>query len=689
MADSRLFGKPKPYREAMNRGDWDHAIALLESQAAELEGASLPSEEQLTLATLRGLRGDVVEALRLLNDIRQSSDPELGVRAAVQSVLLRVSSGIDNHGGVEQLLADATELAGDNQHLLGLIAHAKSRVLWRQAQFEAAGDCLEEAQRMLEESGDEDGLAKVLDSLALYHEYRGNQQRALSCYSLSLCKKAQWRDLYGVAVTLGNLGRLHLRMNDPETALSCLKDDLKIAVRLGDLRAQTVVKINIGQALTDLLRAQEAKAELTEALEQARRHQWVEQEVYALKDLARATALDGDTDHALDLLSEAIALLPEGRGLYPRGQVLLALGEVHLQRGALEEAHEAYDEAHRVFGSLKARHDEALAYQGLARVAQRRGDIGSSRRYSEAGIGCAPFPGSTTAVLFQDLFAEIEHNAEQRPVPASVGPYRIVSRLDGGAYADVYRAVDETGAAGGRDVAVKCLRFDEFEKREELDDRLTRFDRECQVLTGIRHPNVVRILAFGVDPCPYLVMEFLPGGDLRKLTRSGDFIPVERALCLGRGVLNGLAALHDRQVVHRDLKPANVLLRSPMEPVIVDFGMVRMLAQTAITLRSTVLGTVAYMPPEQLQGPNVDARADLYAFGGILFQLLAGRPPLLADSLPEMVGKIKEESPPDVRTLRPGIPPRLAECITRCLEKDPDQRYPAARAVLAALDAVS
>jgi len=679
-------GGNESYRDAINRGEWGRAIALLEAKAADPRGNGLSPEEQLTLGSLLGVHGEIERALRIMSRLSRNSDPAIAVKARVERVYLQLSSWGGDTEVFTHILNEAAELAGEDRALLGLVEHARSRVFWRNGEYEKAGECLEEARRILEEAGDEQGLAKVLDSLASFYEFCEQHVRALSCYSLSISKKAQNSDLQGIAITLGNLGRMHLRMNDPVAALSCLRDDFQIAAKLGDIRGQVVVRINIGQALTQLGRTEEAETELTKALQAARKRGFLEQEVYALKDLATTVARGGDHERASDLFRAALQRLPQVKDNYERGQVLLALGEFLLEQDELEEAQTAFREASEVFAAVTARQEEARAFHGLARVAKKRGDLAASIHFAEEGIALASYLGSTTGVLFQSIFKEIDNETKKRPVPLWIGRYRIIEEIGRGAYADVWRGVGPCGSETPREVAIKCLRFDEHESESLRKERIVRFKRECEILSRVEHRNIVRLYEFGDDPQLYLVMEYLPLGNLIDLTRKSAPLPFDRVLEIARGILNGLTVVHEHGIVHRDLKPANVLLRSPSEPVIVDFGMARVLAASAFTLRSTVLGTVAYMPPEQLRGPEVDARADLYAFGGIMFHLLAGRPPLEAKSLPEMVGKIRGETPLSICRLRGDVPSFFADCVARCLEKNPEKRFTSAMEVLDVLD---
>jgi serine/threonine-protein kinase len=293
---------------------------------------------------------------------------------------------------------------------------------------------------------------------------------------------------------------------------------------------------------------------------------------------------------------------------------------------------------------------------------------------------------STLPLSPQDLSRSTR--AEVR-VLQRVGRYRIRGRLGGGSYGEVFQASVESGFWIGGDVAIKCLRLEEGESPDERAQLLIRFQREREILSQIDHPNVVRLIDSGDEPVPYLVMEFIPGGTLRKLVQPGLPLEVGRVLRIGRGILRGLAALHEKRVVHRDLKPANVLLRENHDPVIGDFGLARALDLNAITIRSTVLGTLAYMAPEQLQGEPADERADIYAAGGILYEMLSGRIPFEGDALQELIRRICEEKPVPLATLRPDLPAPLVSAVERCLEKDPARRFSNVRELLRVLQAHS
>jgi serine/threonine-protein kinase len=288
--------------------------------------------------------------------------------------------------------------------------------------------------------------------------------------------------------------------------------------------------------------------------------------------------------------------------------------------------------------------------------------------------------------ILDKTFQRVKIAIQDRALPRSIGPYRVLSRLGSGAFGEVYRAFDERAGAERTDVALKVLRLEGIQDPEERDGRIARFRREYQVLKGIGHPNVVRIIEFGEDPMPYLVEEYVAGGDLRGVIGASMLMPLERALPLMKGILGGLEAIHRQGIVHRDLKPANVLLRSESDPVLADFGLARALERTVLTQQSMVMGTLPYMAPEQLRGERVDSRADVYAFGALFFEALSGLLPREGKSPGEILRSLEREAPPDLATLRTALPAGIGRLVMRCLEKDPDRRFPSAAAVLAELE---
>jgi eukaryotic-like serine/threonine-protein kinase len=278
-----------------------------------------------------------------------------------------------------------------------------------------------------------------------------------------------------------------------------------------------------------------------------------------------------------------------------------------------------------------------------------------------------------------------------------VGRYRVEELLAMGGIASVFRAKK---LADGQEMAVKVL----HPEAEGLPELIERFEREAIAGKHIFHPNVVTVheIAQLDDGSWFLVQDFVRGDTLRALIDRGPVEPL-RAAKLARHIANGLTAAHDMGIVHRDIKPRNLMLvDGPEEKVqIVDFGLAKVPVESfalvgdegrpSLTQAGVVFGTVAYIAPEAALGMrNIDRRSDLYALGVILYEMLAARHPFTAADPAEMFRKQRHDVPPPIRERSPGveIPPDLEAVVTRLLEKDPDARYPHARALKVALDAV-
>ncbi|MEO7911761.1 MAG: protein kinase [Roseiflexaceae bacterium] len=214
-----------------------------------------------------------------------------------------------------------------------------------------------------------------------------------------------------------------------------------------------------------------------------------------------------------------------------------------------------------------------------------------------------------------------------------------------------------------------------------------RFMREAQVVAVLSHPHIVNIFDVDVqDGQPYIVMDFAPGGSLAARLQAGQ-IALDETLRLAIPLADALAYAHSQGLIHRDLKPANVLLRLDGSPVLADFGLARpIIADSAaqITATGAVLGTLAYMAPEQFSGRPADARSDIYAFGVMLYEMLTGRVPFEGDSAQIMYGHLQQPPAPP-RQINPALPDAIERLILRMLEKNPDKRPQSATELAAEL----
>lgn len=256
-----------------------------------------------------------------------------------------------------------------------------------------------------------------------------------------------------------------------------------------------------------------------------------------------------------------------------------------------------------------------------------------------------------------------------------VGPYKVVSLLGAGGMGEVYRARDERLA---RDVALKVLPSELSTDR----NRLTRFEQEARAASALNHPNIVAVFDIGAaDSTSYIAMELVQGKTLREMLTGGP-LPLRKAVTLGTQMAEGLARAHAAGIVHRDLKPENFVVSKDGIGKILDFGLAKLLPTTenslqhsAQTRSGALVGTVAYMSPEQASGKDLDYRSDQFALGIILYEMVTGKHPFRHETPLETLWAITKDDAASIRTHNPKVPLSLLWIIDRCLAKDPEDRY--------------
>ena len=251
---------------------------------------------------------------------------------------------------------------------------------------------------------------------------------------------------------------------------------------------------------------------------------------------------------------------------------------------------------------------------------------------------------------------------------------RLVRTLGKGGLGEVYEGL----APDGRRLAIKA-----FQIRDDDQGLLAAaFVREANLGQRLAHPDIVKVLSSGCEgEYAYLVMEFVPGHDLRVHTQAGHLLPLERVLHVVERVARALAAAHAIHVIHRDIKPGNVLVHAASDTVkVTDFGLAR-LGDAFRSRTGIIAGTPAYMSPEQLAEGTVGPASDLYALGVLLFELLTGRLPHEASTLGALLIQATSQVAPRVSTLRPDVPPTLNTLVADLLEKRAERRPADATAV--------
>ena len=314
--------------------------------------------------------------------------------------------------------------------------------------------------------------------------------------------------------------------------------------------------------------------------------------------------------------------------------------------------------------------------------ALERGPEERSRFLAEACGDDADLRGAVESLIRAEARDLIPTEPTARPLPSRrrprleagdrLGPYEVCALLAVGGMGEVYRARD---TRLGREVALKTLSQTVAADR----DRIARLEREARAASALNHPHIVTVYDFGAaGEHHYIVMELVDGSSVRELLAEGP-LSIERVLTIGAQVADALAAAHERSIVHRDLKPENVVVTADGRAKILDFGLARFtpedeprrdVTRTFLTGAGAIVGTIAYMSPEQAQGRAVDFRTDQFALGVMLYEMAAGRRPFEHATDAETTAAILRDPPPPLT----DVPQPLLWLIERCLAKNPAER---------------
>lgn len=273
------------------------------------------------------------------------------------------------------------------------------------------------------------------------------------------------------------------------------------------------------------------------------------------------------------------------------------------------------------------------------------------------------------------------------PVAALSPPqerYQQEELLAVGGHGELYLGQDRLT---GQTVVIKRLRPELLTSDKEY---VSRFIREGQLLRELDHPNIVKVLAlFEQDGQHQIIMEHMPGGSLRHLLQQHSPLPLAQTLTIALELADALSRAHHLNIIHRDLKPENVLLAADGSPRLTDFGMGRLLRDDSLLTQSGLfMGSPAYMSPEALRGEELDVRSDIWSFGVLLYEALAGRRPFTGEQITPVVVRILNEPAPEIRQFRPDVPAPLSDLLQRMLVKERAERIGSIRLVAAALEAI-
>ena len=263
------------------------------------------------------------------------------------------------------------------------------------------------------------------------------------------------------------------------------------------------------------------------------------------------------------------------------------------------------------------------------------------------------------------------------------GRYRVEARIASGGMSTVYRGLD---VRLDRPVALKVMDARYAGDKEFLN----RFHREARAIASLKHPGLVAIYDQGNDPAhPFLVMELIEGGTLRELLRERGPMPPHAVVAVLRPVLGGLGVAHQTGLVHRDVKPENVLISDDGEVKLVDFGLVRAIAEAGVTSTSVILGTAAYLSPEQVLGHETGPCSDVYSAGIMAFELLTGTAPFTGDSALVVANQRLDRDVPPPSSVIDGVPGQFDAFIARATARNIDDRFADASAMGAELDVIA
>ncbi len=260
-------------------------------------------------------------------------------------------------------------------------------------------------------------------------------------------------------------------------------------------------------------------------------------------------------------------------------------------------------------------------------------------------------------------------------ISSTLGRYELMDELGQGAMGVVYKARDPML---DRIVAIKTVNL--TLPKDELAEYEARFYQEAKAAGGLSHRNIVVIHDIGrSDRVAYMAMEFLEGQELRRMLQSHVPITLAQALEIAAQVADGLQYAHDRQIIHRDIKPANIMVLADGSVKITDFGIARMRNNEVKTMTGMILGSPKYMSPEQVSGKRADNRSDIFSLGVVLYEMLTGTSPFVADNIHGVMYQTMNFSPPAPKTLNPDLPEVMNFIVAKALAKNLDDRYQHAR----------
>jgi predicted ATPase/transcriptional regulator with XRE-family HTH domain len=629
-------------------GEWHHwseqALAISRNAPPELRAAVLDTAGLLAIVMQNYAQAESLlrQALNLWHYIEEPAGVARGLRH-LGLIYWHLENYAVAQGYSQQALALERELGNDTR--AGIILNDLGNIANYQGDGATAELYFSESLAIARRVGNKHNTAAALGNLGNVAQVQGNYQQARTYFEESLALLREMGFIERAANVLGNLGNTGLNTDDLAAAQACFQECLDIRTQLGQRLATGHALHGLGIVADRRGQPQAALAYLAESLQVQQAAGQVRGLPALIETIARIAGRHGRPYEAAQLFGAMEVVreqktisnrTPHGRAFYEQ-----ALADLHARLPA-DTLETAWQSGRQL--ALPAAID--LAYH-LAQLTA----------------------GATAAM------------PAASPAPAYVEE----SLLAIGGMGEVYRGRD---ASSGQPVVIKRLRPELIAQNSEI---VTRFVREGELLRQLRHPNIVQMLSAVQQDSYYLiVMEYVPGGSLRDLLNRQHQLPLHQIVEIGLELADALARAHHLNVIHRDLKPENVLLAADGTPRLTDFGIAyQPHIDTRLTPPGVLLGTMAYLSPEGYLGQELDARSDIWSFGVILYEMLAGQNPFAGGSLGATMMLILNQAIPDLSQVRPDTPPLFTHLLGRMLVKEREQRLNSARQVAAELERIA
>lgn len=572
--------------------------------------------------------------------------PRLAAAAALELAMCEMRK-LGGEMGVLALIEPIIENGGMEAAARPRALHLRALVEMRRIDMQGAVRDLLEAADLFNKLGYVAGSAQVNDSLGTVYAAIGQIDQALSAYARSLADKTVMGDRQGIAITLGNLGRLSFQSGRFGDALHYFQNDLKLTHQIGDVRGEAKLHNDIGRVFAAEGKIKEAIAKMEEGLAMAREHGLTSIAFFCLKDMGDTLAGAGDCPGAMKAVAEARTLLPETGADFER--LLLDLVEAEALRK--EDPARAVSLADGVLSQLAyidlpdVEVQARLLAAELYREAGRAGDASNAlliavKRCRARGLNRYLRTLSEAMARYgveEGVSEESGRAVGWRPDDALSG-YFLREELGAGAFGTVYRAFD---LQRGRDVALKQIQLDAVYDRATRDTFLDSLRLEIEAAARCRHPGVAEVYAIGRDALanPYIVQQYVSGRQLRQIIEERQVKDLDRIAHYMALICHAVGALHKGGVIHRDLKPENVVVTDAGAPVLIDFGIAHVAGLVLPNFQGGA-GTRGYAPPEQAETRKPDPRLDIFPLGIIAWEWFAGeRPTEGRDSIPDPAPK--------------------------------------------------